>query len=155
MLRNHAWIADHIPHQGTMCLLDQVIDWDIGRVRCLSQAHRSMDNPLRSHGRLSAICGIEFAAQAMAVHGALLAPDLRRERRAGYLISIRDISLYTSRLDDIAEDLVVVAHRLGGDEDTVLYQFVLSAGSSALLTGRAAILTNLSVLSTVFNMESQ
>ena len=24
---DHAWIAAHIPHQGSMCLLDVVADW--------------------------------------------------------------------------------------------------------------------------------
>ena len=140
MLRDHAWIARHIPHQGTMCLLDQVLDWDESRVRCLSRAHRSMQNPLRAHDRLGAVCGIEFAAQAMAVHGALLAPDLHRERRAGYLVSVRSVALHVACLDDIEDDLVVAADRLGGDDATVLYQFSLSAGSRILLTGRAAIL---------------
>ena len=39
-----------------------------------ASSHRAADNPLRAHGRLGAACGIEYAAQAMAVHGALLAP---------------------------------------------------------------------------------
>ncbi|MFI4890437.1 MAG: 3-hydroxylacyl-ACP dehydratase [Steroidobacterales bacterium] len=141
MLRDHVWIARHIPHQGTMCLLDQVLDWDLSRVRCLSRAHRSMENPLRAHGRLGAACGIEFAAQAMAVHGALLAPDPEdREPGAGYLVSVRSVALHVACLDDIEDDLVVAADRLGGDDTTVLYQFSLSAGSRTLLTGRAAIL---------------
>src|ERR1039457_3105823 len=142
MLRDHAWIARHIPHQGTMCLLDQVLDWDVSRVRCLSRAHRSMENPLRAHERLGAACGIEFAAQAMAVHGALLAPEPDPVSRGGYLVSVRSVALHVARLDDIEEDLVVAADRLGGDDTTVLYQFSLSAGSRILLTGRAAILTN-------------
>jgi predicted hotdog family 3-hydroxylacyl-ACP dehydratase len=68
---NRAWIAAHIPHQGRMCLLDEVIDWDRRQIRCRSATHRAPDNPLRSHGRLGSACGIEYAAQAMALHGAL------------------------------------------------------------------------------------
>jgi len=151
MLRDHAWIARHIPHQGTMCLLDQVLGWDRSGVRCLSRAHRSMDNPLRAHDRLGAVCGIEFAAQAMAVHGALLTPDLHREQRAGYLISVRNVALHVACLDDIDGDLVVEAARLGGDGTTVLYQFSLSGGTRILLTGRAAILINLPESTSAFS----
>jgi predicted hotdog family 3-hydroxylacyl-ACP dehydratase len=55
-----------------MCLLDDVLSWDASRIRCRSASHRTPDNPLRAHGRLGAACGIEYAAQAMAVHGALV-----------------------------------------------------------------------------------
>jgi predicted hotdog family 3-hydroxylacyl-ACP dehydratase len=143
MLRGHAWIARHIPQQGSMCLLDEVLDWDQSRVRCVSRAHRSLDNPLRAHDRLGAVCGIEFAAQAMAVHGALLAPELHRAQRAGYLISVRSVAVRVARLDDIDGDLLVAAELLGGDGTTVLYQFSLSGGTRLLLTGRAAIFTKL------------
>jgi predicted hotdog family 3-hydroxylacyl-ACP dehydratase len=142
VLKDRAWIAGHVPHQGSMCLLDQVLDWDATRVRCLSRAHRSTDNPLRAHGRLGAVCGIEFAAQAMAVHGALLAPDLHVERRAGYLASVRSVTLHAARLDDLEADLIAVVERLGGDDTTVLYQFSLLAADRLLMSGRATIVLN-------------
>lgn len=67
------WIEQHIPHKGRMCLLDAVVSWDATRIRCRSASHRAPDHPLRAHGRLGIACGIEYAAQAMAVHGALVA----------------------------------------------------------------------------------
>ncbi len=141
MLKDRAWILAHIPHQGAMCLLDQVLDWDSSRVRCLSSAHRSPENPLRSEGRLSSLCGIEFAAQAMAVHGALCAADLRATQ-GGYLVSLRNVILHCERLDDIEADLVAAVNRLGGDEVTVLYDFSLHVDSRSLVTGRATIVIN-------------
>jgi len=113
-----------------------------------------MENPLRAHDRLGAVCGIEFAAQAMAVHGALLAPDVHGERRAGYLVSVRGVAVHVARLDDIEDDLVVAADRLGGDAATVLYRFSLSAGARTLLTGRAAILVNHSEYAASFSEKS-
>ena len=68
---NRAWIEARIPHQGRMCLLDEVIEWNAQRIRCRTATHRAPDNPLRSHDRLGIACGIEYAAQAMALHGAL------------------------------------------------------------------------------------
>jgi predicted hotdog family 3-hydroxylacyl-ACP dehydratase len=134
---DHAWIGAHIPHHGSMCLLDSVVAHDAQRVRCIARSHRAPDNPLRSHGRLAAACGIEYAAQAMAVHGALLAAGA--EPRPGFLASVRSAVLHVGRLDDIAQDLEVEAARVTGDSGTVLYDFVLRAGGRLLLEGRAAI----------------
>ena len=67
------WIAAHIPHQGPMCLLEEVLTWDAARVRCRATSHRLASNPLRAGGRLGAVCGVEYAGQAMAVHGAIVA----------------------------------------------------------------------------------
>ena len=143
VLLDRAWIVHRIPHQGSMCLLDAVLDWNAGHIRCRSRAHRSPQNPLRARGRLGAVCGIEFAAQAMAVHGALAGQETATVR-PGYLVSARGVNLLAARLDDIEEDLIVSAARLGGDAAGVLYEFSLTAGSAAdariLVSGRAAIL---------------
>jgi predicted hotdog family 3-hydroxylacyl-ACP dehydratase len=76
MRLDRAWIEGHIPHKGRMCLLEDVIGWDAERISCRSGTHRAADHPLRAHGRLGIACGIEYAAQAMAVHGALVAGAL-------------------------------------------------------------------------------
>ena len=62
-----------------MCLLDAVLDWDDARITCRATSHADPANPLRADGRLGAANGIEYAAQAMAVHGALLAKLARGE----------------------------------------------------------------------------
>ena len=62
-----------IPHQGAMCLLDDVVAWDDQRIHARSDSHRRDDNPLRSDGRLRAVHLCEYGAQAMAVHGGLVA----------------------------------------------------------------------------------
>ena len=139
---DHAWIALHIPHQGSMCLLDYVEAWDRERIRCRASSHRAADNPLRAYGRLGAACGIEYAAQAMAVHGALLAPADSGSARAGYLVSARGTRLQVARLDDIAADLLVEATCVTRGENNILYQFRVSAAGRLLLDGRAAIVLN-------------
>ena len=145
MQLDHAWIAAHIPHQGSMCLLDRVEAWDAQRVRCIAHNHRSLDNPLRAHGRLAAACGIEFAAQAMAVHGALLAQQ-QDAPRSGFLASVRSASLHVGRLDDIAADLVVQAELFSSDGNHVLYDFSIQADGKILLEGRAAVILNASAI---------
>lgn len=143
---DHAWIACHIPHQGNMCLLDCVEDWDEQRIQCRATSHRDADNPLRADGRLGAACGIEYAAQAMAVHGALLASPGSKGARVGYLVSVRGTRLLVPRLDDIVEDLRIEATCLTRSENNILYQFNVTAAGAELLEGRATVVVNADLL---------
>jgi predicted hotdog family 3-hydroxylacyl-ACP dehydratase len=139
MRLDRAWIQAHIPHHGRMCLLDEVIEWNPERISCRSGAHRAADHPLRAHGRLGAACGIEFAAQAMAVHGALIAGASTVKPVAGFLASVRGVRLYVSRLDDVEADLICDAVRIAGDRGTALYEFALRTASMPLMSGRATV----------------
>ena len=139
---DHAWIARHIPHQGSMCLLDCVETWNEQRIQCRATSHRALDNPLRANDRLGAACGIEYAAQAMAVHGALLAPPDSTSARVGYLVSVRGTTLHVPRLDDIAADLEVEADCITRSENNILYQFNIRAAGILLLDGRATVVVN-------------
>ena len=136
---DRAAIAARIPHQGSMCLLDAVLAWDSGQIHCRASSHRQPDNPLRAAERLGAACGIEYAAQAMAVHGALLAPE-GAPPRPGYLASVRSVQLAVDRLDDLPQDLDIVAERLSGDENNILYHFRVEHAGNLLLSGRAAVM---------------
>ncbi|OYV40566.1 MAG: 3-hydroxylacyl-ACP dehydratase [Thiomonas sp. 20-64-5] len=136
---DHAWIAAHIPHQGRMCLLDRVLAWDAQHIVCNASSHRNTDHPLRQFDRLGAACGIEYAAQAMAVHGALVA-SRDEPPRPGMLVSVRAVQLHATRLDDIDADLAVHAERLSGDARMLLYQFRVRAADRLLLDGRASVL---------------
>ena len=139
-------IARRIPHQGSMCLLDTVLAWDDKRIRCEARSHLAPNHPLRSYGRLGAACGVEYAAQAMAVHGALVAEHLAcgnagggNPPRAGYLVSMRSVTLHVKRLDTITGPLTVNAERITADANTVLYSFTVQAGAQTLLGGRAVV----------------
>jgi predicted hotdog family 3-hydroxylacyl-ACP dehydratase len=135
------WIAAHVPHAASMCLLDAVLDWGAGHVLCEADNHRRADHPLRQYGRLGAACGLEYAAQAMAVHAALTAPPLEpTQARPGMLVSARGLTLHVSRLDDVEAPLQVRAERLGAGPDMLLYEFNVHAGGRLLVDGRASIL---------------
>lgn len=134
------WIAQRIPHAGAMCLLDRVLAWDADRLRCLATSHLRPDNPLRTGGRLSAVCGIEYAAQATAVHGALRTAGGGEAPRSGFLASVRNVEFHVRRLDTLDGDLVVEAERLTGEGNDALYQFrLLASDGRELLTGRLAV----------------
>lgn len=134
-------IARLIPHAGAMCLLDGVVHWDSARIRCFSRTHRDMGNPLRVGGQLPAMCGIEYAAQAMAVHGGL-AGTIGSKPKAGYLVSLRDVICQQSWLDNLEGDLIVDATQLMADHSRVIFQFTLQVGGVEILSGRAAVVLN-------------
>ena len=143
---DRAWIAARIPHQGSMCLLDAVREWSAEAIICTASSHTDPANPLRADGRLGTASGIEYAAQAMAIHGALLAGNAGQPRQ-GYLTSVRGVTLHAARLDDLPGELIVRAERLSGDTNNILYQFSVSHGDCSLLEGRAAVVLDASALS--------
>lgn len=132
-------IAALIPHAGAMCLLDGVLDWDAEHVRCVARSHLDAANPLRRDGRLHVLAGVEYAAQAMAVHGAL-AGGGAVPPRAGYLAALRDVACHIARLDAVDEPLIVEAERLMGDPRSAIYRFGVGTGTMPLLTGRATVI---------------
>jgi predicted hotdog family 3-hydroxylacyl-ACP dehydratase len=142
---DRAWIAERIPHSGAMCLLDAVETWSDEAIRCVATSHLDPDNPLRSNGRLAAVCGIEYAAQAMAVHGAVLATQTQRPR-AGFLASLRNVDMQVERLDTLDGPLIVEAERISGDANNVLYGFTLRCGDRLVMTGRAAVILDASLI---------
>jgi predicted hotdog family 3-hydroxylacyl-ACP dehydratase len=143
MLMNRAWIAARIPHQAGMCLLDEVLDFDNRGIRCRTGTHRASDNPLRAHGRLGAACGIEYAAQAMALHGALALDSQNSSAaapsRVGLLASVREVRQRVLRLDDVESDILCEVRHVAGDGFTALYEFELRDGARMLLSGRASV----------------
>ena len=88
---------------------------------------------------MPAVCGIEYAAQAMAVHGGL-AGKVGGRPRAGYLASLRDVVCRRDRLDDLEGDLVVEAEQVVGDERARdLPSSRLRVGEVEVLSGRAMV----------------
>jgi predicted hotdog family 3-hydroxylacyl-ACP dehydratase len=135
-------IARRIPHSGTMCLLERLESWDAHHVHCSTGSHRLADNPLRTAGGLLSPNAIEYAAQAMALHGGLIAPE-GSEPSAGFLASARNVRLAVTRLDDIEGALQVHAERVSGDASQVLYEFAVKDDSGRpLAEGRAVVVLN-------------
>ena len=135
------WIAARIPHQGRMALLAGVVDASPGAIVCRADSHRAADHPLRQGGRLGAACGVEYAAQAMALHGALAAEQRGAARpAAGFLVSLRGVALHATRLDEVAGELTVAAQCEADNGDHCVYAFQLSADGRPLVDGRAVVM---------------
>jgi predicted hotdog family 3-hydroxylacyl-ACP dehydratase len=142
---NHAGIAARIPHAGRMCLLDRLLEWSSDSIRCSASNQGAIDHPLRSAGGLLAPAAIEYAAQAMALHGTLIAEAQAGDAapRPGFLASVRSVRLAVQRLDDVPGELDVRAQRQAGNESQIIYAFEVRDGSGRMLVeGRATVVLN-------------
>ena len=137
---NKAEIRTLIPHSGTMCLLDEVTEWDDRSITCVTNTHRDPGNPLRRHGRLSAVHAFEYGAQAAAVHGGLRARSVGATAQPGYLAALRDAHLHAARLDDITSTLEIRANRLFGDSANTIYECRVLADDVLLANARVTII---------------
>jgi predicted hotdog family 3-hydroxylacyl-ACP dehydratase len=135
-----AEIRTLIPHSGTMCLLDEVTQWDDRSISCVTNTHHDPANPLRRDGRLSALHAFEYGAQAAAVHGGLRARSIGATAAPGYLAALRDAHLHAARLDDITSPLQIYANRLFGDGANTIYECRVSADNVLLADARITII---------------
>lgn len=133
-------LAQLIPHRDAMCLLEHVDTYDADSIVCRAVNHRDPAHPLRSGGRLPALMGIEYGAQAMAVHGGLLSRDAGAGTAApGFLAAVRGVTLHVDRLDDVDGDLLVRAVAVHHDQRLLTYDFALSADERLLVEGRVTV----------------
>ena len=135
-----AGIAARIPHGGAMCLLDRLLSWSADGIDCVAADHTNPAHPLRLDGTLSAACALEYASQAMALHGALCAPAAGGPV-PGFLASARGVQLHVRRLDDTPGPLRVRARRVAGGTNQAMYAFALhDAHERMRASGRATVM---------------
>lgn len=135
-----AAILSMVPHAGAMCLWDAVDHWDDAGVILRSAGHRDPSHPLRSDGRLRAIHLCEYGAQAMAVHGGLLARARGGSAPPGMLVALRGVALHADRIDGLPGELVGTAQVLAQGAASQQYHFAIHHHGRLLAEGRAAVM---------------
>jgi predicted hotdog family 3-hydroxylacyl-ACP dehydratase len=136
-------IALRVPHRGAMCWLDGLLACSDTDIVCTASNHRDPTHPLRTASGLLASAAIEYAAQAMALHGALRADAQRAAPQPGFLASARAVQFHTWRLDELPGPLTIRASCQAGDDRQLLYTFALTDGAGApVAQGRAAVVLN-------------
>lgn len=133
-------ILSLIPHQGGMCLLDAVHDWNAERIHCRTRSHQRPDNPLRSEDGLRALHLCEYGAQSMAVHGGLLARQHGGRAMPGLLVALRAVRIDRAWLHDLPEALDVFGERIMAAETSWQYGFRIEHAGQLLAEGRAAVM---------------
>ncbi|WP_159017116.1 phosphotransferase [Cognatiluteimonas profundi] len=122
-----------------MCLWDEVVAWDPRSIRLRACNHRDPAHPLRSRGQLRAVHLCEYGAQAMAVHGGLLARAAGGRAKPGLLVALRAVDLHVARVDDLPGDLTCSADVLTDGGSSWQYAFRISHDGRLLAEGRAAV----------------
>jgi predicted hotdog family 3-hydroxylacyl-ACP dehydratase len=120
-----------------MCLLEKIESWNENEIACTATSHLNPDNPLKLKGRLHIIHGVEYAAQAMAVHGKLLNP--RISSSPGLLASTKNLRFNAHRLDNIKVPLRIHARSLAKTIHGLVYSFTVSDENKVLISGECTI----------------
>ncbi len=130
-----------IPHAEGMCLLDKVQYWDQSSVECYSNSHLLPHNPLRTHNQLAAVHAIEYAAQAMAVHGSILAREQGIQPVQGFIAALRNVRLHVGYIHDKPDSLYIRAEALLHNTNAMIYTFIVTAGEMPIADGRISVMT--------------
>jgi predicted hotdog family 3-hydroxylacyl-ACP dehydratase len=133
-------ILRHVPHAGRMCLIDDVASWDANGIVCIARNHRSVDHPLRRFGRLSSVHLIEYGAQAMAIHGALLEHVRGAKSQPGMLVAARDFRTTVDRLDALDGPLTIEARPQMTRPGALIYEFRCVHAGSPIASGRVTVM---------------
>lgn len=136
MTLTRASIEGLVPQHGTMCLLDSVMAWDATSIRCTAAAPGPAHPLARDHA-VPAIAAIEYAAQATAVHGALLEHAVAP--RAGLLAKLGEVHLHTDWIPSDGMALEVRAEQLGQVAAGCLYAFEVACGQRPIASGRLIV----------------
>jgi predicted hotdog family 3-hydroxylacyl-ACP dehydratase len=135
----HDEICSLIPHSEDMCLLDSVDFWDDDKIICISNSHLLESNPLRRHKKLSSIHVLEYAAQAMALHGGLHDREQGKQMTEGYLAALRDVNVNLCELDLLKSELHIEANKILSQGGNMIYTFTVSSEEVQLASGRATV----------------
>lgn len=139
-MRTREAIAALIPHQGLMCLWEEVAEWDEERIVLRSHGHRDPAHPLRRDGVLHAVHLCEYGAQAMAVHGGLLARRHGGAAKPGVLVALRAVQLQLARIDELPGAIEGRARKLIDTGESWQYEFELLHAGAPIAQGRAAVM---------------
>lgn len=133
-------ISRLVPHSGTMCLLDSVEAWDADHIVCCATSHLRRDNPLRDDSGLRAVCAIEYGAQAIAAHAALLDGSQRPSATGGVLAAVRNVTTTMSHINELRGPLTILATLQLSHQQGRIYDVTVTGGGRTVLTGRLSVM---------------
>lgn len=130
-------ISSLLPHGENLCLLDQIESWDAKTLIASTTSHTKTNNPFYRDGALPAVAMVEYAAQATAVHAALIASGPPGLRLIG---ALRNNHLPACPLSEFAQPIVVeVCIQLSSSQGAV-YTFCASHLHEQIGSGRMTLM---------------
>lgn len=133
-------ILKHVPHAGRMCLIDEVASWDAGGIVCSARNHTRTDHPLRRFSHISSLHLIEYGAQAMAIHGALLEHECGSKPQPGMLVAVRAFTATVANLETLDGPLEIHARPELARSGALIYAFRCVHGSTTIASGRVTVM---------------
>jgi predicted hotdog family 3-hydroxylacyl-ACP dehydratase len=104
-------VAELVPHEAPMILVDELVEWSPTRARVRALVRRG--GPFVSEGQLSATILLEYMAQAIAVADGMTARETGGRERpgVGLLLGVRELNLTVDAvaIGDVLD--IHVAHR--------------------------------------------
>lgn len=119
-----------------MCLLGRVARWDETRIVCHAAAPTA-DHPFAGAQGVPVVASVEYAAQAAALHGALL--DGNREPRDGMLATLSEVELTVGSLDQGSSELTVQAELIVRGVSGCTYSFTVHDARGCRARGRLLV----------------
>lgn len=136
MTIDRAGIERLVPHAGTMVLLDTVMHWNTTHIVC-SAAAPDPSHPLARDGVVPSVIAVEYAAQAAAVHGALL--DGRAAPTPGVLAKLTQVKLHTAHMPTNCGLLAVNAELIRRGAAGCVYNFEIACVHEIVASGRLMV----------------
>ena len=134
----------YLPHSGSMCLIDEVVSIDELNINARTRSHQDKHNPLKFGDNLPAVSGIEYAAQTVALHLALIKNDNNtndNNQALGFLAAVQNCVMHSCDLDKMTCPLDINCTQVYLDsQGGALYEFNLSAELNDILSGRLLIM---------------
>jgi len=127
-------VSELIPHAGPMVLLHSVIDHSRQRTRC--RVVIGANSPYHDDGIVPPWIGLEYLAQAIAVHGGLHGRAAGDPIRLGLLVGCRCLTIATTNFT-CGQVLEASVARLWGERDLFAFRCTLtdSHNGSVLMHG--------------------
>ncbi len=135
---NKKFIEKILPHGPSMCLLDEIVDWDQHSIHAQTLSHQDEGNPMLDNGKLHSINAIEYAAQAMAVHSVLSSDQ--DNKLEGFLASVHDVKINCEYMEACAGPISITCKSLMQDAQGLMYLFNVTDDETTLINGRILVM---------------
>jgi predicted hotdog family 3-hydroxylacyl-ACP dehydratase len=130
-------IVELVPHRPPMLLLDRVLSYDGERVVC--ETVLEAGSPFVEQGRVPAVVGIEYMAQAIAAGAGLSARDNgETAARMGFLLGCRDLAIAVDSFQ-VGDRLTVEARRTWGEKELGRFACQVRRGDEVLVEGALTV----------------
>ena len=134
---DNAGISQLIPHAGNMVLLDEINHWNNDNITATVFAKPLRDNPLieaSDNNTFNSLLLIEYAAQAAAVHAALLASGLGAQRPA-YIGATKNINIQKNTVEP-TQPITIHAEMLLANSNGAIYQIDCQQNKETIINAK-------------------